>query len=66
MTDTKEAANPHESSDVTDVTHTNGGRAPLTASERALLSNKVARARIQRDDDAREREIRQLFPEAEA
>ena len=50
VADAKQRGNPHESSDVADVAVVNGGKAALTAQERAILADKVARAKLEERD----------------
>ncbi len=66
VTDAREAANPHEQSDVTDVTDRNGGKGRLSASERAVLADKVARAKLERQEAERREEDARLAAELAA
>ena len=53
--------NAHEQTDVANVADKNGGRAPLSARERALLTDKVARAELEKADKERREREAQLF-----
>ncbi len=58
VADTKTASNPHEQRDVADVADRNGERAGLSAQQRAALADKVARAKLERQDAERAEEDR--------
>jgi hypothetical protein len=65
VAESEEATNPHESSDVANLADGQGGRTRLSASEAALLRDKVARRNLERENAERRERDAVLFADDE-